>query len=153
MALNILARAPELTYNRETNNCYILEAIQRLMGGPALIINPGDGLFLASLFGFIVSLPLSISVIFWVSVVLVRRRWAVILGSIVGAFIGLLAILGWVDTLIFDTPLPNAQVGATFFGSLFFCSVLGLVGGMLTDWLLARSESRRTRRRSTLAPE
>jgi hypothetical protein len=123
------------------------------MGGPALIINPSDGLFLASFFGFLLSLPISIMAIFWVSVVLVRRRWAVILGSIVGAFIGLLIILGWVDTLIFDTPLPDAQVGATFFGSLFFCGVLGLIGGMLTDWLLARSESRRMRRRSPLAPE
>nr|BBH94211.1 hypothetical protein KTA_24100 [Thermogemmatispora argillosa] len=119
------------------------------MGGPALIINPSDGLFLASLFGFLLSLPLSLFVIFWVSMVLVRRRWAVILGAFIGAFIGLLAILGWVDTLIFDTPLPNAQVGATFFGSLFLCSILGLVGGMLTDWAVARSESRRSRRHAT----
>ncbi|WP_052891289.1 hypothetical protein [Thermogemmatispora carboxidivorans] len=123
------------------------------MGGPALIINPSDGLFLASFFGFLLSLPLALFIIFWVSVVLVRRRWAVLLGTFIGAFIGLLAILGWVDTLIFDTPLPNAQVGATFFGSLFLCSVLGLVGGMLTDWLVARGESRRSRRQTTLMPE
>ncbi|RAQ96610.1 PTS sucrose transporter subunit IIBC [Thermogemmatispora tikiterensis] len=123
------------------------------MGGPALIINPSDGLFLASLFGFLLSLPLSLFVIFWVSVVLVRRRWIVLLGAFIGAFIGLLAILGWVDTLIFDTPLPNAQVGATFFGALFLCSILGLVGGMLADWLAARSESRRSRRQTTLLPE
>ncbi|WP_069805976.1 hypothetical protein [Thermogemmatispora onikobensis] len=123
------------------------------MGGPALIINPSDGLFLASFFGFLLSLPLALFIIFWVSVVLVRRRWAVLLGTFIGAFIGLLAILGWVDTLIFDTPLPNAQVGATFFGSLFLCSVLGLVGGMLTDWLVARAESRRSRRPTTLVPE
>ena len=105
--------------------------------GPALIIDPSSGIFIGDLFGFILALPLSLFLAFWMSAV--QRRWAVVLGAFIGALLGFLIILGWVGTLIYDTPLPNASGGATFFGSVLFCSTLGVVGGIITDLLVARA--------------
>jgi hypothetical protein len=65
-----------------------------------------------------------------------------VIGALLGALIGFLVILGWVDTLIFNTPLPGANGGATFFSSVLLCAALGLSGGMLMDLLVAS----RTRR-------
>jgi hypothetical protein len=112
--------------------------------GPALIINPGDGYFIADIFGFILALPMALFLTFWMSSV--KRRGVVIAGAFLGALIGFLIILGWVDTLIYNTPLPNASAPATFFGSLLICSVLGLAGGILADLIVARMTRRDYRR-------
>jgi hypothetical protein len=112
--------------------------------GPALIINPGDGLFIADFFGLILALPTALYLAFWMSSV--KRRGVVVAGAFLGALLGFLFILGWVDTLIYDTPLPNANPVSTFFGSLLICSVLGLAGGIVADLIVARLTSRDYRR-------
>ena len=61
-----------------------------------------------------------------------------VFGAFVGSFIGFLVILGWVGTLIYDTVLPGANPGSTFFGSLLINSALGLVFGILFDLVVAR---------------
>ena len=61
-----------------------------------------------------------------------------VFGAFVGSFIGFLVILGWVGTLIYDTVLPGANPGSTFFGSLLINSALGLVFGILSDLVVAR---------------
>lgn len=114
------------------------------MGGPALIINPGDGILIADFFGFLLSLPIALFLAFWMSAV--KRRWIVVLGALIGAFIAFLIIFGWVGTLIYDTDLPNAQPAAVFFGSLLFCSAARLVGGILLDLIVARATRREYRR-------
>ena len=105
--------------------------------GPALIIDPSSGIFIGDLFGLILALPISLFLAFWMSAV--RRRWAVVLGAFIGALLGFLIILGWVGTLIYDTPLPGASGGATFFGAVLFNSMLGIAGGIITDLLIARA--------------
>lgn len=106
------------------------------MGGPALMIVDNQGIFLADLFGFILSLPIALFLAFWMSAV--KRRRVVVFGAFVGSFIGFLVILGWVGTLIYDTVLPGANPGSTFFGSLLINSALGLVFGILSDLVVAR---------------
>ena len=118
---------------------------------PAFMINPTDGIFLADLFGFLISLPVSLFLAFWISAV--RSRGAVISGAFAGALLGFLIILGWVGTLIYNTPLPGADPAPTFFGSLLLCSALGLVCAMLADLALGRANSRDYRRRVSSAPE
>src|SRR5260370_41895859 len=98
------------------------------MGGPALIIVDNQGVFLANLFGLILALPVALFLAFWMSAV--KRRAVVVLGAFIGAFLGFLVILGWVDELIFNTVLPGANPGSTFFGSLLFNSAAGLVFGI-----------------------
>lgn len=107
---------------------------------PALIINPADGVFIADLFGFILALPISLFLVYWMSTV--KRRSAVVIGAFIGALLGFLIIYGWAGTLIFPTDLPNVQPAAVFFGSIVFCATLGLVGGMLVDLLVARGSRR-----------
>src|SRR5438270_5407118 len=119
--------------------------------GPALLINPGDGFFIADIFGFILALPIALFLAFWMSSV--KKRGVVVAGAFLGALLGFLIILGWVDTLIYDTPLPNARAAATFFGSVLICSVLGLAGGILADLVVARMTSRDYRRRTSPSHE
>ena len=114
--------------------------------GPALIINPSDGFFIADIFGFIIALPMALFLAFWMSAV--KRRMVVVAGAFLGALLGFLVILGWVDTLIYDTPLPNASPVSTFFGSVLICSAAGLAGGILADLIVARLTSRDYRRPS-----
>ena len=83
--------------------------------GPALQV-PIDGIFIGDIFGFILALPVALFLAFWMSAV--KSRWIVVLGALIGAVIGFVFILGWVGTLIYDTPLPNASPPAVFFGSL-----------------------------------
>lgn len=111
---------------------------------PALIINPGDPIFIGAICGFVLSLPISLFLAFWLSSV--RNRVGVVIGAFVGALLGLLIILSWAGTLIFKTPLPGSNGGSAFFGSVFICTILGLVGGILTDLLVARRASRDYRR-------
>src|SRR5205085_10743199 len=64
-----------------------------LLGGidmPALIINPGDGYFIADIFGFILAVPMALFLAFWMSSV--KRRGVVVVGAFLGALIGFLII-------------------------------------------------------------
>jgi quinol-cytochrome oxidoreductase complex cytochrome b subunit len=106
---------------------------------------PLDGIFQGDFLGFILALPVALFLAFWMSAV--KRRAIVVLGAFIGALIGFIVILGWVGTLIYDQPLPNANPAATFFGSLLICSVLGLAGGIILDLIVARRSSRDYRRR------
>jgi hypothetical protein len=114
------------------------------MGGPALIINPSDGVFIADIFGFILALPVALFLAFWMSAV--KNRGVVVVGAFIGAFIGFLAILAWAGTLIYDTDLPNTPPVAIFFGSLLICTALGLSAGIIADLLVARANARDYRR-------
>jgi len=118
---------------------------------PALIINPSSGVFIGDLFGFILSVPMALFLAFWMSAV--RNRMAVVVGAFIGCLIGFLAILAWVGTLIFDTELPGATGGATFFGSVLLCSACGLVAAIISDLIVARRTSRDYRRAHQLAHE
>jgi hypothetical protein len=120
------------------------------MGGPTLIIMDNQGIFVADLFGLILALPVALFLAFWMSAV--KRKAAVVTGAFIGAFIGFVAILAWVDELIYDTVLPGANGASTFFGSLLICSVAGLAGGILTDLLVARV-NRKDYRRPTAVQE
>ena len=120
------------------------------MGGPTLIIVDNQGIFLADLFGLILALPIALFLAFWMSAV--KRRAVVVLGAFIGSFIGFLVILAWVGELIFDTVLPGANPGSTFFGSLLINSAMGLVFGILADLLVARA-TRSDYRRPVTAPE
>jgi hypothetical protein len=128
---------PELPYNGcSTHSKKHLSGGFTIMGGPALMIVDNQGIFLADLFGFIISLPVALFLVFWLSAV--KRRAVVVLGAFVGSFIGFLIILGWVGTLVYDTVLPGASPASTFFGSLLFNSALGLGFGILFDLIVAR---------------
>ncbi len=120
------------------------------MGGPALQIIDGQGIFVADLFGLILALPIALFLVYWLSAV--KRHMAVVTGAFIGAFLGFLIILGWVGTLIFDTVLPGATPGATFFGSLLFCSALALSFGIISDLIIARRTAS-DYRRPTAVPE
>jgi len=118
------------------------------MGGPALMIIDHQGIFEASLIGFILSLPIILFLAYWMSAV--KRPMVVVTGAFIGGFLGFLIILGWVGTLIFDTVLPGATSGATFFGSLLFCSALGLSVAVLADLIVARMTAKDYRRPSVV---
>ena len=118
------------------------------MGGPELIIVDNQGIFLADLFGLILSLPIALFLAFWMSAV--KRKAAVVTGAFIGAFLAFVAILGWVDELIYDTILPGATAGSTFFGSVLICSVAGLAFGILADLIVARLTREDYRRPSVI---
>jgi hypothetical protein len=118
------------------------------MGGPALQIIDGQGIFVADLCGLILSLPVALFLAFWMSAV--KRRMVVVIGAFIGSFLGFLIILGWVGTLIYDTVLPNASAGSTFFGSVLICSALGLSFGIIADLVVARLRVRDYRRQATV---
>jgi hypothetical protein len=114
------------------------------MGGPALMIIDNQGIFQADLLGFILSLPIVLFLAYWMSAV--KRPMVVVTGAFIGSFLGFLIILAWVGTLIFDTVLPGATPGGTFFGSLLFCSALGLSLGIIADLIVARLTAKDYRR-------
>jgi hypothetical protein len=118
------------------------------MGGPALMIVDNQGIFVADLIGFILSLPTVLLLAYWMSEV--KRPMVVVTGAFIGCFLGFLIILAWVGTLIFDTVLPGATPGATFFGSLLFCSALGLSVAIIADLVVARLTTRDYRRPSAV---
>ncbi len=103
---------------------------------PALNVNIGDPIFIGNLFGLILALPISLFLAYWLSAV--KNHLAVVFGALIGALLGFFIILGWAGTLIYDTPLPGANGGSVFFGSVLFCSICGLIGGILTDMFIAR---------------
>ena len=116
---------------------------------PSLMI-PIDAVFISGLFGFIIALPLALSMAFWMSAV--KNRGVVIFGAFIGDLIGFLIILGWLGTLVYSTPFPGAESNgiAIFFGALLFNSMLGLAGGIIFDLLVARANRSDYRRREPL---
>jgi hypothetical protein len=114
---------------------------------PALKI-PIDGIFLGDFFGFLLALPLSLFLAYWISDV--KNRTVVVLGAFVGALLSFIVILGIVGTLIFDQPLPNASGAAIFFSSLLMCSILGLAGAIILDLIVASRNSRDYSRRTAV---
>jgi hypothetical protein len=115
-----------------------------IMSGPALQIIDNQGIFEASLLGFILALPIVLFLAYWMSAV--KRPMVVVIGGFIGGFLGFLIILSWVGTLIFDTVLPGATAGGTFFGSLLFCSALGLSFAVISDLIVARMTAKDYRR-------
>ncbi|GCE14328.1 PTS sucrose transporter subunit IIBC [Tengunoibacter tsumagoiensis] len=111
---------------------------------PALKVSLGDPVFIGDFWGFVLSLAIAPFLSFWISAV--KSKLAVAIGGVIGSFLGFIIILGWAGTLIFDTPLANVDGVAVFFGSVFFCTIAGVVGGMTTDLLLARKNARDYRR-------
>ena len=107
---------------------------------PALNVSLTDPIFIGDFWGFILAIPIALFVAYWISAV--KNHLAVVVGAFAGALLGFLIILSWAGTLIFDTPLPGANGGSVFFGSVLFCSALGLVGGILTDLFVARRNNR-----------
>lgn len=103
-----------------------------------------NGYLIASLFAAIIALPIVLFLAFWISAV--RNRNAVVGGGFVGVALGFVIVDGWVGTLIYDTPLPNADPVATFFGGLFLCSILGIIVAMSADALIARMSAQDYRR-------
>jgi hypothetical protein len=97
-----------------------------------------NDILIGDIFGFLLALPLSLFMAFWLSAV--KKRAAVVFGALLGALIAFVGILLWASSL------PGANGGATFFGSLFFCSAAALIGGIITDLLVARITSRDYRR-------
>jgi hypothetical protein len=118
------------------------------MSGPALQIIDNQGIFQADLLGFILSLPIILLLAYWMSAV--KRPRVVVTGAFIGSFLGFLIILAWVGTLIFDTVLPGASAGSTFFGSLLFCSALGLSVAIIADLIVARLTAKDYRRPSVV---
>jgi hypothetical protein len=110
---------------------------------PALKV-PIDGIFIGDFWGFLLALPIALFLAFWMSAV--KNRTAVVVGAFAGTLLGFIIILGWVGTLIYDTPLPNANPVGVFFGSLLFCSALGLSGAIILDLIIARNKQRDYRR-------
>lgn len=95
-------------------------------------------IFIGDVLGFVLALPFSLFMVFWVSAV--KKRSAVVLGAFLGALIAFVVIFLWASSL------PGANGGVTFFGSVLICSIAALVGGILTDVLIARMTSHNYRR-------
>jgi len=118
---------------------------------PSLKVNVTDSIFICGIFGCILSIPIALFLAYWLSAV--KNHAAVVVGAFAGALLGFLVLLGWAGTLIYDTPLPGANGGNVFFGSVLLCSILGLVVAMLTDLLFARRSRRVYIRQAATAHE
>lgn len=108
------------------------------MGGLTLIIVDNQGIFWGDLIGFLLSLPITLFLVFWLSDVVIKRKAVAVTGAFIGSFLAFVGILAWVGELIYNTVLPGASPGSTFFGSLFICSVAGIAFGILADIIVAR---------------
>src|SRR5947209_3377995 len=94
----VLSGVRELTYNEKggrysTPSCIINFSEASSMGGPALLWVDPNGIFVGSIFGLIIALPVSLFLAFWVSAV--KNKAVVVLGAFIGAILGFLIILGW----------------------------------------------------------
>jgi hypothetical protein len=117
---------------------------------PSLKVSITDPIFIGGFFGFLLALPVSLFLAYWISAV--KNHMAVVIGAFAGALLGFLILLGWAGTLIYSTPLPGANGGNVFFGSVLLCSILALVVAMATDLLIAR-RNRRDYLRQGAVPE
>jgi len=104
---------------------------------PALYFND---IFWGDFFGLLLALPLGLFLAFWLSAV--KNRAAVVFGALIGALIPFVFILFWIGALFVPLQLKKADGGSVFFGSLLICSITALMGGMLTDLIIARFNSR-----------
>lgn len=105
-----------------------------------LTFNPTDGIFIGDLFGFILALPISLFLAYWLSAV--KNHVAVIVGAFVGTLLGFLILLAWAGPLITGTDLNGANGGSVFFGAILLCSIMGVVFAMTTDLIIARRNKR-----------
>ncbi len=112
---------------------------------PAFQVNITDHIVIGDLCGFVLALPTALFLAFWISSGSISRPVIGVLGAFAGALFGFLVILGWVGTLIFAKPPLGTTGTATFFGSLLLCSILGVVGCILTDEVILRRRSRDSR--------
>ncbi|GCF09346.1 PTS sucrose transporter subunit IIBC [Dictyobacter arantiisoli] len=103
-----------------------------------------DQVTIGAFFGFLLSLPIALFLVFWLSAV--KKRSAVILGGFAGTLIAFLVILAWAGTLIRSQPIEGANGASAFFGGVLLCAAAGLVGGIVVDLLVARRNSRDYRR-------
>jgi hypothetical protein len=103
-----------------------------------------NDIFWGDIFGLILALPLGLFLAFWLSAV--KNRAAVVFGALVGALIPFVCILFWVGALFVPLQLKKADGGSVFFGSLLICSITALIGGMITDLIVARLNNRDYRR-------
>ena len=106
----------------------------------ALTFNPTDGIFIGDLFGFIIALPVSLFLAYWLSAV--KNHFAVVGGAFIGALLGFFILLAWAGPLISGTDMDGANGGSIFFGSILLCSILGVVLAMTTDLIIARRNKR-----------
>ncbi len=107
-------------------------------------LNIGDPVFIGGIFGFLISLPIALFLAFWMSAV--KNSTAVVIGAFIGALLGFLIIQAWAGTLIFNTSMAGASGASIFFGSALFCSIMGLIGGIISDLFVARRSTRDYRR-------
>src|SRR5260221_11143537 len=91
---------------------------------PAMQITLND-IFIGGFSGFLLSLPISLFLAFWMSAM--KNRGVVVLGASVGELLVFIIIPGWVDVVIFCASLPCANRVLTFVRLGFTVSVLGLV--------------------------
>lgn len=103
---------------------------------------PNSGIIIGDIFGFLISLLAAPFLAFWVSAV--KRKAAVIAGAIIGGIIAFLIIFFWAGTV------KDANGASVFFASVFFCTIIGMVAGMLTDLIVARIYNRDYRRQIPL---
>jgi hypothetical protein len=103
-----------------------------------------NGFFIADFWGALIALPLALGVTFWVSNV--KSKGAVVGGAFLGIILGFVGILLWLGPVFHTNPLPNTDPVAVFFGTLFFCAILGLIFGLATDLVIARRNERDYRR-------
>src|SRR5215472_7003345 len=108
---------------------------------PALNFND---IFYGDIFGLILALPVGLFLAFWLSAV--KKRGAVVFGAFIGALIPFVFILFWIGGLFVPQQLKGADGGSVFFGLLLICSIAALIGGMITDLLVARFNNRDYRR-------
>ena len=109
--------------------------------------NIGDPVFIGGIFGFLISLPIALFLAFWMSNV--KNKTAVVVGAFIGALLGFLIIQAWAGTLISNTDLEGAYGASAFFGGLLFCSATGLIGGLISDLLVASRNTRDYRRQAS----
>ncbi len=105
-----------------------------------LTFNPTDGIFIGDVFGFILALPISLFLAYWLSAV--KNHVAVVIGAFVGVLLGFLILLAWAGPLITNTDMSGANGGSVFFAAILLCSILGVVLAMTTDLLIARRNKR-----------
>jgi hypothetical protein len=103
-----------------------------------------DGITIGALIGFLLSLPIALFLVYWLSAV--KKRSAVITGGFIGALIAFIAVLGWAGTLFRSTPLTGANGASAFFGGLLLCIAAGLIGGIAVDLIVASRNARDYRR-------
>jgi hypothetical protein len=103
-----------------------------------------NDIFYGDICGLILALPIGLFLAFLLSAV--KNRAAVVIGALIGALIPFVFILFWVGALFVPLQLKDANGGSVFFGSLLLCTIAALIGGIITDLIVARSNNRDYRR-------